>query len=50
MNMLAAKTSEIEIADTIHSYLSDRFPAYAPFSADTPLLEEASSIRSAFWS
>ena len=39
MNMLAAKTSEIESADTIHSYLSDRFPAYAPFSADTPLLE-----------
>lgn len=37
--MLAAKKSEIDVADTIYSYLSDRFPAYAPFAADTQLLE-----------
>ena len=36
--MLAAKKSEIDVADTIYSYLSDRFPAYAPFAS-----------RSAFW-
>lgn len=29
--MLAAKKSEIDVADTIYSYLSNRFPAYAPF-------------------
>lgn len=37
--MLVAKENEIDVADTIYSYLADRFPAYTPFSADTELLE-----------
>ncbi len=37
--MLAAQKSETNVADTIYSYLSDRFPAYAPFTDDTLLLE-----------
>ncbi|CAN7470974.1 acyl carrier protein [Agrobacterium genomosp. 3] len=37
--MLAAKKSETNVADTIHSYLSSRFPAHAPFTDDTLLLE-----------
>ncbi|MCZ7482027.1 acyl carrier protein [Rhizobium rhizogenes] len=37
--MLAAKKSETNVADTIYSYLSTRFPAYAPFTDDTLLLE-----------
>ncbi|KAA3504020.1 MULTISPECIES: acyl carrier protein [Rhizobium/Agrobacterium group] len=37
--MLAAKKSETNVADTIYAYLSDRFPAYAPFTNDTLLLE-----------
>lgn len=37
--MLAAKKSETNVAETIYSYLSDRFPAYAPFTDDTLLLE-----------
>lgn len=37
--MLAAKMNEINVADTIYSYLAKRFPTYAPFTADTQLLE-----------
>ena len=37
--MLVAKKSETNVADTIYSYLSDRFPASAPFTDDTLLLE-----------
>ncbi|MFK0382538.1 acyl carrier protein [Agrobacterium sp. NPDC090273] len=37
--MLAAKLNERDVADTIYDYLAQRFPASAPFSADTPLLE-----------
>lgn len=37
--MLAAKMNEDDVADTIYTYLGQRFPAHAPFSADTALLE-----------
>ncbi|ADY64603.1 MULTISPECIES: acyl carrier protein [Rhizobium/Agrobacterium group] len=37
--MLSAKPREVDVSETIYSYLSQRFPAHAPFSADTQLLE-----------
>ncbi|MFK3693192.1 acyl carrier protein [Agrobacterium tumefaciens] len=37
--MQTAKKNDIDVADTIYSYLCDRFPAHAPFSSDTALLD-----------
>jgi acyl carrier protein len=39
MSMLSAKLREVDVSETVYSYLSQRFPAHAPFAADTQLLE-----------
>ncbi|WP_216331426.1 acyl carrier protein [Rhizobium sp. X9] len=37
--MVSAQLREADVSETIYSYLSQRFPAHAPFAADTQLLE-----------
>ncbi|TQN59520.1 acyl carrier protein [Agrobacterium tumefaciens] len=37
--MVSAQLREADVAETVYSYLSQRFPAHAPFADDTQLLE-----------